>query len=81
MGRQSPYRNGDSALSSFAVPIRTFGPHRRWSDLRAKLDGRLPERTLAALDRAVIFAVERHGLQRRPAGEPYVEHWRPWTSS
>jgi len=51
---------------------RVFGPHRRWSDLRPRLD--LPEPTLTALDRAVAFAVERHGDQRRPAGEPYVEH-------
>ena len=51
---------------------RVFGPHRRWSDLRPCLG--LPEATLAALDRAVAFAVGRHGDQRRPAGEPYVEH-------
>ncbi len=54
--------------------MKTFGPHRRWSDLRAALAARLPEATLAALDRAVEFAVERHGDQTRPAGEPYVEH-------
>jgi guanosine-3',5'-bis(diphosphate) 3'-pyrophosphohydrolase len=51
---------------------RVFGPHHRWSDLRPRLG--LPEPTLATLDRAVAFAVERHGDQRRPAGEPYVEH-------
>jgi (p)ppGpp synthase/HD superfamily hydrolase len=39
-----------------------------------KLVGRVPEATLAELDRAVGFAAERHGDQRRPAGEPYVEH-------
>jgi (p)ppGpp synthase/HD superfamily hydrolase len=50
----------------------TFGPHRRWSELRPRLD--LPGSTLAALDHAVAFATERHGDQRRPAGEPYVEH-------
>jgi (p)ppGpp synthase/HD superfamily hydrolase len=54
--------------------LRTFGPYRRWDELRAELVGRLPAATVAALDRAVGFAVERHGEQRRPAGEPYVEH-------
>ena len=50
----------------------SFGPHERWAGLRGSL--RLPETTLAALDRAVEFAVVRHGDQRRPAGEPYLEH-------
>lgn len=59
---------------SGAPGLRRFGPHRCWSDLRAALAGRLPEATLAALDRAVDFAVERHGGQTRPAGEPYVGH-------
>jgi (p)ppGpp synthase/HD superfamily hydrolase len=54
--------------------LRTFGPYRRWDELRGKLVGRLPEATLATLDRAFGFATERHGEQRRPAGEPYVEH-------
>ncbi len=52
--------------------IRLFGPHRRWSEFRGSLA--LPEETLDVLDRAVEFAVERHGEQRRPAGEPYLEH-------
>jgi (p)ppGpp synthase/HD superfamily hydrolase len=73
MGQQSR-GDRDGSSSSLTVPIRTFGPHRRWSDLRAKLDGRLPEPTLAELDRAADFAVERHGDQKRPAGEPYLEH-------
>lgn len=54
--------------------LRTFGPHRRWSDLRPALAYRLPETTLAALDPALEFAAARHGDQRRPAGEPYAEH-------
>ena len=54
--------------------LRTFGPCQRWDELRVRLAGRVPEATLGALDRAVVFAVERHGDQRRPAGEPYVEH-------
>jgi guanosine-3',5'-bis(diphosphate) 3'-pyrophosphohydrolase len=50
----------------------TFGPHRRWAELRGLLS--LPEATLTVLDEAVAFAVERHGAQRRPGGEPYVGH-------
>jgi guanosine-3',5'-bis(diphosphate) 3'-pyrophosphohydrolase len=52
--------------------VRVFGPHRRWGDLRGRLE--LPESTLVLLDDAVVFAVRRHGGQRRPGGEPYVEH-------
>ena len=52
--------------------MHLFGPHRRWSDLRDSLP--LPEATPAALDRAVEFATRAHGDQRRPAGEPYLEH-------
>ncbi|MDN3360038.1 HD domain-containing protein [Actinomadura sp. DC4] len=51
-----------------------FGPYRTWDGLRSELAGRVPDETLAALDDAVEFAVERHGDQRRPAGEPYLEH-------
>ncbi|WP_433215102.1 HD domain-containing protein [Dactylosporangium sp. CS-047395] len=45
-----------------------------WPVLRARFGERLEESTLDKLDVAVAFAVERHGEQRRPAGEPYVEH-------
>lgn len=54
--------------------LRTFGPVRTWAALRAELSTSLPGGTLAALDEAVAFAVERHGAQTRPAGEPYLEH-------
>ena len=45
-----------------------------WPRLRAEWSARLPESTLAALDAAVAFAELCHGRQRRPAGEPYLEH-------
>jgi (p)ppGpp synthase/HD superfamily hydrolase len=53
---------------------RTFDGSVGWPALRARFAGSLAPDTLAALDEAVAFAVERHGDQRRPAGEPYVEH-------
>ncbi|WP_433613740.1 HD domain-containing protein [Dactylosporangium sp. CA-139114] len=53
---------------------RTFDGSVGWPALRARFADRLPPPTLAVLDAAVAFAAERHGDQRRPAGEPYVEH-------
>ncbi|MER7275076.1 HD domain-containing protein [Dactylosporangium sp. NPDC000244] len=53
---------------------RTFDGSVGWPVLRTRFADRLPPPTLATLDAAVAFAVERHGDQRRPAGEPYVEH-------
>ena len=57
-----------------AVELRTFEVKAGWSDLRDRLADRLPESDLASLDEAVDFAARWHGDQRRPAGEPYVEH-------
>ncbi|MFG2037296.1 HD domain-containing protein [Dactylosporangium sp. NPDC048998] len=53
---------------------RTFDGSVGWAVLRERFADRLDTGTLAALDDAVAFAVERHGDQRRPAGEPYLEH-------
>ncbi|WP_432835365.1 HD domain-containing protein [Dactylosporangium sp. CA-092794] len=53
---------------------RTFDGSVDWPALRSRFAGRLDPDTLAALDAAVAFAAERHGDQRRPAGEPYLEH-------
>ncbi|WP_432985983.1 HD domain-containing protein [Dactylosporangium sp. CA-233914] len=53
---------------------RTFDGSVGWPALRERYRDRLDAGTLAALDDAVAFAVARHGDQRRPAGEPYVEH-------
>ncbi|WP_433056695.1 HD domain-containing protein [Dactylosporangium sp. CS-033363] len=54
--------------------LRTFDGSVGWAALRARFADRLDDATLERLDEAVAFAVERHGEQRRPAGEPYVEH-------
>jgi guanosine-3',5'-bis(diphosphate) 3'-pyrophosphohydrolase len=53
---------------------QTFDGSVGWPALRRRFADRLPAETLAGLDEAVAFAVERHGDQRRPAGEAYVEH-------
>jgi (p)ppGpp synthase/HD superfamily hydrolase len=53
---------------------RTFDGSVGWAALRARFGEQLAPATLEALDDAVAFAVERHGEQRRSAGEPYVEH-------
>jgi (p)ppGpp synthase/HD superfamily hydrolase len=53
---------------------RTFDGSVGWAALRERFADRLGPATLDALDDAVAFAAERHGDQRRPAGEPYVEH-------
>ncbi|MEV8514007.1 HD domain-containing protein [Dactylosporangium sp. NPDC051484] len=53
---------------------RTFDGSVGWAALRERFADRLDTGTLAALDDAVAFAAERHGDQRRPAGEPYLEH-------
>jgi (p)ppGpp synthase/HD superfamily hydrolase len=52
----------------------TFDGSVGWAALRERFADRLGPATLDALDDAVAFAAERHGDQRRPAGEPYVEH-------
>ncbi|GAA0726686.1 bifunctional (p)ppGpp synthetase/guanosine-3',5'-bis(diphosphate) 3'-pyrophosphohydrolase [Dactylosporangium roseum] len=52
----------------------TFDGSVGWPALRQRFADRLPAQTLAGLDEAVAFAADRHGDQRRPAGEPYVEH-------
>lgn len=54
--------------------MRTFDGSVGWPALRERFAERLGADTLAALDEAVAFAAQRHGDQRRPAGEPYLEH-------
>ena len=54
--------------------LETFDGSVGWAALRERFAETLPGATLSALDEAVAFAVERHGDQRRPAGEAYVEH-------
>lgn len=54
--------------------FRRFDATGGWPTLRRMFQQRLPEETLADLDAAVTLAVDCHGDQTRPAGEPYVEH-------
>ena len=54
--------------------LQTFEAKAGWPVLRERLASRLPESDLVSLDHAVECAVRWHGDQRRPAGEPYVEH-------
>lgn len=53
---------------------QSFAVKDGWPALRGRWAGRLPADALSALDDAVGFARLRHGDQRRPAGEPYLEH-------
>src|SRR5216683_4131771 len=45
-----------------------------WDEAEPGLRERLPDATVAQLHRAVEFATEYHGDQRRPTGAPYLEH-------
>jgi guanosine-3',5'-bis(diphosphate) 3'-pyrophosphohydrolase len=44
------------------------------TDAEPGLRDRLPEQTVGALTRAISFATDQHGDQRRPTGVPYLEH-------
>lgn len=52
------------------APLQTFEAKDGWPALR----DRVAEAGRPLMDEAVEFAVRWHGDQRRPAGEPYVEH-------
>ncbi|MCX4094724.1 HD domain-containing protein [Nocardia sp. alder85J] len=54
--------------------IQTFAVKDGWPALRARWADRLPGEDLALLDEVVEFAGHSHAGQRRPAGEPYLEH-------
>ena len=56
-----------AAMTEYRSPIRTFGP---------ELQRQLPSDTEPVVSRALRFAEHAHGSQRRPLGEPYVEHLR-----
>ncbi|WP_034263328.1 HD domain-containing protein [Actinospica robiniae] len=60
-------------MQTFAVKDGWPAARRRWTD-------RLPADVLTALDEAVEFALLQHGDQKRPAGEPYLEHLLEATS-
>jgi guanosine-3',5'-bis(diphosphate) 3'-pyrophosphohydrolase len=54
--------------------LQRFDASVGWPALRDRYGRCLSEATLTELDAAVESAVEWHGDQTRPAGEPYVEH-------
>jgi guanosine-3',5'-bis(diphosphate) 3'-pyrophosphohydrolase len=54
--------------------MRIFTGWHTWDDAEPGLRERLPDATVAQLDRAVAFAIDYHGDQRRPTGTPYLEH-------
>jgi GTP pyrophosphokinase len=54
--------------------VRTFEDWRTWTDAEPVLRDRLPAEVVERLAVAYRFAAEWHADQRRPAGEPYVEH-------
>ncbi|QCS10885.1 bifunctional (p)ppGpp synthetase/guanosine-3',5'-bis(diphosphate) 3'-pyrophosphohydrolase (plasmid) [Streptomyces clavuligerus] len=51
-----------------------FGAWHDWDTARRQLAVLAPEVSAQRLGEAVSFAEEAHGDQKRPAGEPYVEH-------
>src|SRR6266567_2647202 len=54
--------------------MRLFTGWHTWGEAEPGLRERLPDATVAQLHRAVAFAMEYHGDQRRPTGAPYLEH-------
>lgn len=53
---------------------RVYGTWHDWDTARARLAVLAPEVSARRLGEAVAFAEAAHGDQRRPAGEPYLEH-------
>lgn len=53
---------------------RVFGTWHDWDTARRQLAVLAPEVSTQRLGAAVSFAEEAHGDQKRPAGEPYLEH-------
>ena len=54
--------------------MRTFTDWHTWPDAEPGLTALLPEDVVARIARAVQFATEHHGDQRRKTGVPYLEH-------
>ncbi|WP_224756326.1 HD domain-containing protein [Streptomyces sp. col6] len=53
---------------------RVFGAWHDWDTARRELVVLAPEVSAQRLGEAVAFAEAAHGEQKRPAGEPYLEH-------
>ena len=56
------------------VAMRTFTDWHTWPDAAPGLAGLLPGDVVAKIAKAVDFATEHHGDQRRKTGVPYLEH-------
>ena len=54
--------------------MELFTSWHSWPQAEAGLRELLPAPAVAAVGRAVAFAVSQHGDQRRPTGAPYAEH-------
>jgi (p)ppGpp synthase/HD superfamily hydrolase len=54
--------------------METFTAWHAWPDAAPGLSRRLPADVVADLARAVRFATDHHGDQRRKTGVPYLEH-------
>jgi guanosine-3',5'-bis(diphosphate) 3'-pyrophosphohydrolase len=54
--------------------MKVFDAWRTWTDAEPPLRDRLPAEVVNRLALAYQAAVDWHGDQVRPAGEPYVEH-------
>ncbi|MCX5198606.1 HD domain-containing protein [Streptomyces sp. NBC_00249] len=56
------------------MTFRVFGSWHDWGTARGELAVLAPGVSVGRLGEAVAFAEQAHGDQKRPAGEPYVEH-------
>ncbi len=56
------------------MEMRTFTDWHTWPDAAPRLAAVLPDETVSEIARAVRFATEHHGDQRRKTGVPYLEH-------
>lgn len=54
--------------------MQLFTDWHTWQQAEPGLRAALPPATVARLSRAVTFAAEHHGDQKRPTGTPYLEH-------
>lgn len=54
--------------------METFTGWHTWPDAAPRLSRVLPAEAVAEIERAVRFATDHHGDQRRKTGVPYLEH-------
>src|SRR5688572_19441982 len=54
--------------------METFTSWPSWAQAEGPLNRALAPETVGVLRAAVAFARDKHGVQQRPTGRPYVEH-------